>query len=435
MSRTFLMPAAVIVAILILALSLSAQARIIYIYGDFMSIQYGINNSSDGDTVLVYPGTYQENINVYEHNIVIGSLFITSFDSLYIQRTIIEGKTTIRCGEIKGFTLRNAMDFIIYFNCGLGIIRNNIIDGSNSWSSIYCYLAFPIICNNMITNCGTGIYCDWTGGIISDNSFVNNGTGIYLGWENRCTIKNNLFYGNHGNRGAAIYCDGYSTYERITEIINNTIAGNSADSQGGGIYCSVARTNHFKNNIIWNNSAPEGANIYVCSPSWAPTITYCNIQDTLWPGEGNISADPLFVDPANGDFHLQRGSPCIDTGDPNSPLDPDSTRADMGAFYFDQTTGIDELINLLPKNFALSPNYPNPFNAATVISYSLPQQCEVVLDIYDLLGRRVESLHDGIQQPGEHSLIWHADGFSSGVYFYKLTAGDFSETRKMMLVR
>ena len=55
-----------------------------------------------------------------------------------------------------------------------------------------------------------------------------------------------------------------------------------------------------------------------------------------WTGSGNIDADPLFVDPVNGDFHLQAGSPCIDTGDPSSPLDPDGTRADMGAYYFDQ---------------------------------------------------------------------------------------------------
>jgi hypothetical protein len=54
-----------------------------------------------------------------------------------------------------------------------------------------------------------------------------------------------------------------------------------------------------------------------------------------WTGTGNIDADPLFVDPVNGDFHLQPGSPCIDTGDPNSALDPDGTPADMGAYYFD----------------------------------------------------------------------------------------------------
>jgi len=62
--------------------------------------------------------------------------------------------------------------------------------------------------------------------------------------------------------------------------------------------------------------------------------TYCDIQGG-WHGTGNIDADPLFVDPTLGDYHLQWPSPCIDAGDPESPLDPDGTRADMGAYYFD----------------------------------------------------------------------------------------------------
>ena len=57
------------------------------------------------------------------------------------------------------------------------------------------------------------------------------------------------------------------------------------------------------------------------------------------------------------------------------------------------------------------------------------------LDIYDLLGRKVQMLYNGPQPPGRHSLIWNADGFSSGVYFYKLTAGEFEQTEKMMLVK
>ena len=97
-------------------------------------------------------------------------------------------------------------------------------------------------------------------------------------------------------------------------------------------------------------------------------------------------------------------------------------------------TGI-EPVSLLPAAFSLSPNYPNPFNASTTIRLSLPETAPVTLDIYDLLGRRVETLYNGPQPPGEHSLIWHADGFSSGVYFYKLTAGEFEQTEKMVLLK
>jgi photosystem II stability/assembly factor-like uncharacterized protein len=99
-------------------------------------------------------------------------------------------------------------------------------------------------------------------------------------------------------------------------------------------------------------------------------------------------------------------------------------------------TGIyNEDAGILPENINLLQNYPNPFNASTIITYTLPQPGLISLDIYNLLGRKVESLFDGIQPSGEHSLIWNAEGLPSGVYFYKLTAGDFSETRKMILVR
>ncbi|MBM3239033.1 T9SS type A sorting domain-containing protein [Candidatus Poribacteria bacterium] len=85
------------------------------------------------------------------------------------------------------------------------------------------------------------------------------------------------------------------------------------------------------NCILWEDS---GVEIYNYEST--PTVTYCDVQGG-YTGTGNINADPLFVDPSSGDYHLQPGSPCIDAGDPNSPKDPDGTRADMGAFYFDQS--------------------------------------------------------------------------------------------------
>jgi hypothetical protein len=70
-----------------------------------------------------------------------------------------------------------------------------------------------------------------------------------------------------------------------------------------------------------------------------------------------------------------------------------------------------------------------------VIKYNLPEPVAVTLEIYDMLGHKIVALYDGNQPAGEHSLIWKADGFASGIYFYKLTAGEYSETRKMTLVK
>ncbi|MFQ5870178.1 MAG: T9SS type A sorting domain-containing protein, partial [Candidatus Zixiibacteriota bacterium] len=88
----------------------------------------------------------------------------------------------------------------------------------------------------------------------------------------------------------------------------------------------------------------------------------------------------------------------------------------------------------LPGNFHLS-NYPNPFNTSTIINYQLPVDAFVKLDIYNLLGDRVARLVDSKQQTGYRSVIWDAREVSSGIYFYKLTAGDFTETQRMMLVK
>lgn len=72
-----------------------------------------------------------------------------------------------------------------------------------------------------------------------------------------------------------------------------------------------------------------------------------------WPtGTGNINADPLYVDPVNSNLHLQSDSPCIDAGDPNSPLDPDGTLADMGAYYYDQTSPNLSVMNLIAGQMA-----------------------------------------------------------------------------------
>jgi len=89
----------------------------------------------------------------------------------------------------------------------------------------------------------------------------------------------------------------------------------------------------------------------------------------------------------------------------------------------------------LPTEFALSQNYPNPFNPTTLIKYELPEDCQVKLAIYNVVGQRVTTLVDGEQSPGYKAVIWNAQHLASGVYFYKLTAGDFTSIRKMLLLK
>ncbi len=97
-------------------------------------------------------------------------------------------------------------------------------------------------------------------------------------------------------------------------------------------------------------------------------------------------------------------------------------------------TGIEDT-NSLPDEFSLSQNYPNPFNAQTTISYSLPTASDVKIDIFDILGRKIETLVSGNQPAGQHSIIWNAEKASSGMYFYRIEAGSYSDTRRCLLLK
>ena len=89
-----------------------------------------------------------------------------------------------------------------------------------------------------------------------------------------------------------------------------------------------------------------------------------------------------------------------------------------------------------PKQFALTQNYPNPFNPSTLISYQLPASSHVTLKLFNQLGEEVETLVNEYQQAGSYSTLYIVNStLASGVYFYTLHAGNFTETRKMILLK
>jgi hypothetical protein len=90
---------------------------------------------------------------------------------------------------------------------------------------------------------------------------------------------------------------------------------------------------------------------------------------------------------------------------------------------------------ILTNSFLLNQNYPNPFNSSTVIKYTIPEQSSVLLKIYDLQGTEIENIVDEIQKAGTYQKTWNAEALPSGVYFYNLRAGSYSETKKFILIR
>lgn len=280
------------VSILII-LSSILHATIINVPADQSTIQAGITAAVNADTVLVQPGTYVENINYIGKNITVASLFLTTADTSYISTTIINGNaimSVVTIGDgvdstavLSGFTITN---------------------GQGSGGGINCYNSSPSLENLVVTGNST---LAWGGGIECDNC------------EN-LSLSNIIIANN-----SADYGGGIDFYDSNAALENVTITGNTS-SNGGGINCDNSNV-FLINSILWNNSIQE-----ILLGSGSVTATYSDIQGG-WAGTGNIDIDPLFVNAGSGNYHLQYNSPCIDAGDPTSPLDPDGTIADMGAYY------------------------------------------------------------------------------------------------------
>lgn len=101
----------------------------------------------------------------------------------------------------------------------------------------------------------------------------------------------------------------------------------------------------------------------------------------------------------------------------------------------DLLMGINEESSHLPENFLLAPNYPNPFNPITTISYQLPKSAFVNLSIYNITGQLVETVVNDYKTPGFYTVEWNDREVGSGIYFYKITAGEFTDVRKCLLVK
>jgi hypothetical protein len=116
---------------------------------------------------------------------------------------------------------------------------------------------------------------------------------------------------------------------------------------------------------------------------------------------------------------------------------PTSLEVDKNGWIlrFPITLDYNEKLQHQRYQYRLLQNYPNPFNPSTTIEYELAKPSSIELSVYDALGRKVATLVNEPQSAGMHRVQFSAENLSSGVYFYKLTAGEFSETRKLMLIK
>jgi parallel beta-helix repeat protein len=434
----------VIVLAALAALYAPAAARVIPVPDSASTIQAGINMASSGDTVLVAPGTYAENDTWSGRPITLASHYLVTGDTTYIDSTVIDANhsgTVIHCGSgvdttalICGFTIRNASAGNgggIYCDGGSPTITHNIIEdnvtSADGAGIMIMSRAAPIVEHNLIRHNQTN---DWGGGIyIADGSsprvrwnvLYDNGVakGASIPRSDRARIVCGRMVepgedaGPLVTNGGGVLITNYGGYTTRPIIHNNTIVGNVATGQGGGIYSNRA-TPDIRNNIIVSNvsfGVYSAESSLVCNYNdvWSNTHDYGGAAS---PGTGAISACPLFADSANHDYHLTAGSPCIDSGDPSLPKDPDSTRSDMGAFYSPQT-GIAG--NPPAPGLRSLSVRPSPFSgSAMAVS-------PAGLVVYDATGSIVERASTG--RFGAH--------LAAGVYFVQ--AEGFSRTRVVKL--
>lgn len=98
-------------------------------------------------------------------------------------------------------------------------------------------------------------------------------------------------------------------------------------------------------------------------------------------------------------------------------------------------TSVRQASSQTPKIYDLQQNYPNPFNPSTTISFALPSKSFVTMKIFDIMGRQVATIISEEMSAGNYSRQWNAANISTGVYFYRLHAGSFTETKKLILLK
>ncbi|MFH1197641.1 MAG: T9SS type A sorting domain-containing protein [bacterium] len=479
--------------LLLICCTILSQAKILNVPAEYSKIQEAISAAQNGDTVLVSQGTYYENINFRGKNIVVTSQFIFSGDYNDIISTIIDGSQpanvdTASCvliisGEnetavLQGFTITGGKGTKWRDEHGAG----NYVEGGGIIIALSSpTIRYNIIRDNEAIRKSAGITSAGGGGIragddnptIVNNIIMNNkamyGGGIVLNYA-PALVKNNVIYNNKVYQavnnadtfgGGGLWING-SDGQPVIE--NNTIFGNSSSGtgsynpagRGGGILIWSIKP-IIRNNIIWGNTQTKDKQLHAYQST--PTVEYNNIQDSF-AGTENISTDPLFD---TWNFYLTIGSPCIDAGNPaeefndvadngnpNAAKSPSmgTLRNDIGAYGGQLAMAMGQIItdvemgmnNSLPGDFILFPNYPNPFNPTTVISYWLSVSSKVQLKIFDSLGSEISTLVDKEESAGYHESIWNASRYVSGVYIYQVSAIDrygkkYSDSKKMILLK
>ena len=429
------------------------------------SIQAGLDFCAAGDTVLVGPGLYYENIIwpyvqglklISEHGPDTTIIDAQNSGSVIYLSLMPEDSTAV----INGFTLRNGETWQgggIYSVGGKATISGNIITGNIChWPTgeshgppprgggIYTEWSSPLITNNIITNNtadeGGAISCLCDAAniapTITRNTIALNSAHIGGGIEiihpfTMTVVRENIISSNTADYGGGIAC--YYVFNPLLTIAKNTIIGNSADSAGGGIWCYISSRPFIDSCTISENINDGIYSGYFSSP----VIRYNNITDNEGCGVRNVDATLVVLAENNWWGHA--------TG-PYNPLTNPAGLGDTVSHFVDYdpwltSPGTQEFVRKQPVDAHLRVE-PNPFRKLTTVSFCIEQSAKsIALRIYDISGRTVRELPCTLPHaPCSMQISWDGTDqtnreLPSGVYFVRLKAGDYTETEKTLLLR